>query len=360
MIPDHSPFCLFTSISPRLALEELEYQRSCIASWRAAGFEVATVNGQAEVARIESLGLDVEIVARGAVGKPSISDILKCVADGAGQYVGIINADCCLLPYPKLADRLTEQLRGSVAIVERLDIADPFMPRPDSCSGFDGFFFDKSVVPTNFDPNFKIGVPWWDYCFPMAAAREGARIFNIETPLLTHKVHTHTWSEVERASVGLIFWQFLKKWRASEPESFPALGGDLDNLWSENPLTASQLDIVGLACFRWLQSCRSETPQAFLPASLNPIEALFRSQRVVLNQLNTKAERAKLLELRVDCLSAEIAAQLGANAILEHHLGAIRKRIEAIERSTSWRLTKPLRQFGTMLGALFRTRSPEK
>jgi hypothetical protein len=342
-MPKRPRHYLFTSVSPRLRPEELDYQRSCIASWRTAGFDVATVNGHAEVERIRSLELDAEIVPVREAGKPVISDILACAKERNCQYAGIINADCTLLPYPELARRMTEELHGAIAIVERLDVDDHLMPQPDSCSGFDAFFFDMAVIPTGFDRNFKMGVPWWDYCFPMAAAARGARIVNIGTPLLTHRMHHHSWSEEERESVGRLFWSFLRNWRATGRENFPSLGSDLDDLWSEDTLTTTQLAVVGLACFRWLQRQRSERAQRFLPADLQPIEALFHAQRIALNELN---QNAALLDLELKSRKAE--------AMLEYQLAEARKRIDAVEQSRSWRLTKPLRDIGEIASASFR------
>jgi hypothetical protein len=41
----NNSFYLFTSISPLLGADELEYQKSRIASWRSSDLEVATVDG---------------------------------------------------------------------------------------------------------------------------------------------------------------------------------------------------------------------------------------------------------------------------------------------------------------------------
>jgi hypothetical protein len=330
-MPDSSPFYLFTSISPRLTAGELDYQKSCIASWRSAGFGVVTVNGHSEVTRIEAYQLDAEIVTVEEAGKPPISDILTCARARNLQYAGIINADCSLLPYPELAGHLAGVLRGRFVVVERLDVDDYFMPQPDSCSGFDAFFFDMAVIPTSFDRHFRISVPWWDYCFPMAAFAAGAEITAIETPLLTHRMHNPGWNGEERENVGQKFWSFLRDWRALNEMSFPSLGSEVDDFWPEEALTSDQLAVVGLACFRWLRSHRSASSQRFLPQRLWPIEALLHSQRIVLNQLNQKA----------NSLRTELEAK---ESFFEDRLAEMRGRVNEIEKSTSWRVTKPLRE----------------
>jgi hypothetical protein len=54
-------FPLFTSIPPCLSGEALAQQREVIASWRAAGFELISVNGPSEISQLKLLGLDIEV-----------------------------------------------------------------------------------------------------------------------------------------------------------------------------------------------------------------------------------------------------------------------------------------------------------
>src|SRR5260370_40160397 len=90
---DGDGFYLFTSISPQLGGAELEHQKYCIASWRSAGFEAATVNGRSEVTRIAALELDVEIFTATQDGKPLVLDILSCIAPKKCPYAGILKRD---------------------------------------------------------------------------------------------------------------------------------------------------------------------------------------------------------------------------------------------------------------------------
>jgi hypothetical protein len=362
-MPDGEPFYIYTSVSPRLGRDDLDYQRSCIASWRAAGFNVATVNGHSETERISAFGLDLEIIAAGQGGKPAVADILACIRDKPARHAGIINADCLLLPYPELSRHLASGLDGVVAVVERVDVDDRFVPQSDTCSGFDAFFFDTRAVPARIDDDFRIGVPWWDYCFPMAAVRGGARIVNIDTPLITHRTHRPQWNDESLLQVGQRFWQFLRDWHSSSRESFPVLGPSFDELLVEEALTREQLGIVSLACFRWLQGHRSSNPQQFLNQDMLPIEMLLRSMRVALNEkaeeIGAKSDEIdrragefskELFHLKdaSERMKAELEARLlvldHEKASLTHYLGEARKHIDDIHASLSWRVTKPLRE----------------
>jgi hypothetical protein len=340
---DSNSFYLFTSISPRLGCDELEYHKCCIASWRSAGFEVATVNGYSEVAQIAALQLDVQILSAAQKGKPLVRDILSCIAAKNCRYAGIINADCALLPYPGLSDHLKGSLEGMLVLAERVDVDSRSMPQADSCGGFDAFFFDTTTLPSDFDDNFQIGVPWWDYWFPMAVVAEGGQIANLATPLLTHRIHDHGWIGTERERVGHAFWHFLKEWRSSNPDSFPPLGHDVDKLWAEETLTIQQLGVVGSACFQWLRTRQLENDHRFLPPRMEPIETLLRSMRITLKR-SAEAE-AEVAHLRTELEYYTVEAI------------SLRAKLTGVEQSTSWRITKPLRQISSVLRRRAGTRS---
>ncbi len=391
---DGDGFYLFTSISPQLGGAELEHQKYCIASWRSAGFDVATVNGRSEVARIAALELDVEIFTATQDGKPLVLDILSCIAAKKCRYAGIINADCALLPYPKLSEYLIKCLDGTLALAERVDVDDLSVPQPDSCGGFDAFFFDTAILPSDFDASFRVGVPWWDYYLPIAVAARGGRVVNLMTPLLTHKVHKRAWTDDERARMGQTFWRFLKECRASNPEVLSGFGREVDALVSEETLTIEQLAVVGSACFQWLQTRRLDPPPAFLPTRMGPIETLLRSLRLALRRNAEAQARCGEVQARLDYKEAEAAgaqakleaeaaemqaklvskeaeaaevqakfeaeaAEAQAKLVVKEAEAAslsadnwhLRCKLEEIEQSTSWRMTKPVRQFVEILRA---------
>jgi hypothetical protein len=352
---DSTSFYLFTSISPRLGSNELEYQRSCVDSWRSAGFEVATVNGCTEVAEIAALQLGVQILSAGQNGKPRVRDILSCIVAKNCRYAGIINADCALLPYAEVSNRLKGYLDGRLVMAERIDVDALSMPQADSCGGFDAFFFDAATLPLDFSDSFRIGLPWWDYYFPMAVAAEGGRIANLMTPLLTHRIHSPGWIGSERERTGQDFWRFLKELRSSKPDSFPPLGHEVDMLWAEETLTIEQLGKVGSACFQWLRTRQFENHLGFLPARMEPIEALLRSMRMVLKKsAEREAEVAHVrtqLEAEVARLRTEVGERTAEVLNLREQSGSLRTQLTAVEQSTSWRITKPLRQVSSVLRA---------
>ena len=345
---DRNAFYLFTSIAPNQSCESVEYQKFCIASWRNAGFEVVSINGRKEAPHVAALGLSIEIVAVAQDQKPLIRDILSCIVETNCQFAGIVNADCALLSYPDLSAKLRETLGGSLILAERIDVDNDFIPQPDLCGGFDGFFFDVAILPSTVDQDFRIGVPWWDYYLPMVVAAHGHRIVNLETPLLTHKLHSTGWSRGEREVVGQTFWRFLNEWRASHQQGFPDLGRGIDDLWSKQVLTVDELGVVGSACLNWLQTRRSTVPHQLLSSSMEPLETLLRSART---SLNLEAQHRSKLALRL--FNSEEANTL-LKLETESRIAELELRIAEMERSTSWRITKPLRKFRAGIDGLIR------
>jgi hypothetical protein len=393
-------FYLFTSISPHLGGAELEHQKYCITSWRSAGFKVTTVNGRSEVARIAALELDVEILTATQDDKPLVLDILSCIAAKECRYAGIINADCALLPYQKPSKRLIKHLDNTLVLAERVDVDDLLIPQPDSCGGFDAFFFDTAVLPSDFCATFRIGVPWWDYYLPIAVAAQGGRVVNLITPFLMHRVHKRSWTGDERQRMGQEFWRFLKRCRASKPELFSALGPEVEALVSEETLTVEQLAVVGSACFRWLQNRQFDPPPAFLAHGMESIEILLRSMRLALRRNAEAQARAGEVQTRLFSKEAEAAeaqaklvykeaeaAEAQAKLVYKEAEAAeaqaklvckeaeateaqakllykeaeaaslsadnwlLKSKLAAIEQSNCWRMTKPLRQIVDILRA---------
>jgi hypothetical protein len=281
-------FYLFTSIPPHIGVGQLENLKHCIDSWRLADFKIVAVSGSDELSRIAALELDVELLPIPANGRPRIADILSCISDAGCRHAGIINADCALLPYPELSGQLKKILDHAIIYVERIDLDKQGVPQPGPCGGFDAFFFDTAILPKRFDDHFHIGAPWWDYCFPMAAAACGARFSNLESPLITHRWHEPTWIHEQSIRFGQIFWRFLKDWRSSDQQDFRAISPRVEVFWGADELSAEQLAIVGSDCFKWLLSRRLDVPLRFFSPPMISIETLLGSYRVALNELNQK------------------------------------------------------------------------
>lgn len=175
-----------------------DYQRRCIASWRAAGHHVVSLNGAEEVARVAALHPDVEVraVARTALertGRPLVplAELLRECAAAPDARVGLINADL-YLHAPEVLARLVEAADGATVVYgRRLDVDDVDAPSATQAyfSGLDGFFFAPALARDLPDEGFVLGETWWDYWLPIVLAKRGGRLVPAAAPIALHLRH---------------------------------------------------------------------------------------------------------------------------------------------------------------------------
>jgi hypothetical protein len=301
-------FPLFTSVKPPTAADDLAYLRDCLNSWCAAGFTPIAVNGPSEIKKLRDLELPAEFAPLPTDGKPRIGAILEAIRGSGAPCAGIINADCRLMAYPNLASNLRADLAGRAILAWRLDTGgeNDMTAEPD---GLDGFFFDTRHLPTQ-DAGFTIGAAFWDTWFPVALAAAGARVGKIDVPLMTHRRHAQTWD--------------LNAWLAGAQRGFTAFRAMPRELeafrdipaawWSRERLNAVHLIKLGRAVTDW--TIRTRMRVSILPPAMAEIEAALRAG-----------------------IWGMMAAQ----------------RLAAMENSTSWKITAPLRwALGTMRSLLAR------
>jgi hypothetical protein len=172
--------------------------------------------------------------------------------------------------------------------------------QPTACLGFDGYFFDTDTIPKD-DAGFCLGGSWWDYWFPLACEKAGARIEALRVPILTHKAHPLNYSIQDEIDGYRRFCSAFEERRKQETFS-PSQMYELGDAIRARILRPPPKDVV------------------LMPPSMNEIEAMLR--------LGGDALRAGA-ELRR--LHAEIAA---------------------LKNSASWRLTAPLRAMSIAIQAV--------
>lgn len=306
-----SYFPLFTSLSPRLLDDEatLNKQRRIINSWQAVGFAPCTINEKTEAERIAALNLKIDIEVAPREGKPLIVDMIKIIRGTTCSRAGIINADCELLGYPDLASILASVLDNAALYATRLDINDHNLI-DGGCVGFDAFFFDPRRFDGIGDQGFRLGEPWWDYWFPLQFAANGGEIGLIELPIILHQAHAIRWMK----DTAPQFRHLLGAVRCWETEGkltlFFSQAGDL----SEN---IGAHAAIATRCSRFLRNQRLTRQINFLPPALDDIEQFLK------------------LAFR-SFISKEAASE-------------IKKELEEIKRSRSWRYTEFIRRLSAGL-----------
>jgi Flp pilus assembly protein TadD len=217
-----------TSIPPRLTrydegkrVDE-DYQRLCISSWIAAGFRVLSINDRDEIAALSSRypGVEFVVTERNASAwtgrkNPYIADLLEALKDVPEPVVGIINSDLVFESTPAWERNLPAALSGAIVIGHRYDATSllkgalrRFWP------GFDYFFFDKAMAKTlSADAMpFAMGLPFWDYWVPIAAAVSGRKVNVLERPSVVHLMHAHGYEPVALGDFARIFANVVIKY----------------------------------------------------------------------------------------------------------------------------------------------------
>ncbi len=309
-------FPLFTSVPPHLSGEALSRQRDIIASWRAVGFTPVSVNGPSEVARLAALGLDTEIEPAAEDGKPFVGELLAAVKKRGCARAGIINADCKIIGYPDLAQKLAAALEKSVLYGERVDIGDDRLPTVGDCNGFDAFFFDASISSDIKDRHFRLGETWWDYWFPIRLAAEGAVLGNLDIPLIHHRRHPARWGEDQWVRHARQMCTELKAW--SSKDALASLLFSLNGIQCLTKPDLHHLSRIGSACFEWLRTRTLPHKVEVLPEGMDSIRAVLQ-----------------------DAYRSFSSRSIQPNQHAE--LAALRAELAAFKASTCWRMTAPLR-----------------
>jgi hypothetical protein len=208
------PFILATSIVPG---RDQALHRATIDSWRAAGCDVISVNGKAEVAAVRAAYPDVKVVEAPTTAErfahkpvPYIHDLLKALRSAAAAYdvplkdctVGLINADIFFRGVPTLAETICREAQGALILGPRVDVDasssfTAFLPTgAETYSvGYDYFFMSGDLLDDFADSPFCMGMPFWDYWVPLAALLQGRPLKSLNSPVALHVTHETRWDD---------------------------------------------------------------------------------------------------------------------------------------------------------------------
>lgn len=221
---DRSDASIVTSIPPR----DVERHYASTRNWVEGGFEVISLNTQAEIDQLQGLLPHVifEKAPRTACEKFGrdyvyLDDVLDVLAACGKRIGGIVNADILLHGAADLLTQLPQATDQGLVFGSRVDVDTGLKQWRSYDVGFDYFFMSPALAAElPRQTSYCLGLPWWDYYLPMATAKKGAHIFLNHTPVAYHGVHAINWS----------------------PRLFHALGADFvqdtTGLWFEDGLSA--------------------------------------------------------------------------------------------------------------------------
>jgi len=147
---------------------------------------------------------------------PYIADLLSALADAPEPVVGVVNSDLIFESSTVWREGLASLavLDDTIVIGHRYDATSlltgtfrRFWP------GFDYFFFAKSFVGvlTEDAMPFAMGLPFWDYWLPAAAATRKREVLVVENPRVTHLMHTHGYDPAALVVFAQFFASFIVK-----------------------------------------------------------------------------------------------------------------------------------------------------
>ncbi len=200
------PIVIATSLMQR----RLEIQRRAVASWRAAGLEVVSLNVPEEAAALRPAFPDVRFVtpprtAIETLGRPYVYviDLLRTARDAGATIVGVINSDI-VLEQSDLVEVVRANVGGNLLLGNRLDVpALEHGHRTPYEAGFDLFFMDAASVDRIPSSDMLLGMPWWDYWLPLTAQAAGLGLIRLDGHFAVHEMHPASWMNETFTRTGL-------------------------------------------------------------------------------------------------------------------------------------------------------------
>lgn len=207
------------------------YQSHCIESWTSAGFRVLSLNFPNEISELIPRYPRVQFIAvdrdsgKLSTRAPQVNQLLGVLGKQQEDIVGIINADI-FLEAKDWISAIRASTKGAIAIAQRLDVKsfEDSNPTPYA-HGYDLFFFERKEMPTSINGPFEMGVPWWDYCLPVAFRLRGLRVNLLRTPAAFHLWHPMKYDMPIWRQMGKEFSEFVVKLVDVKPR--PSIAQDL-------------------------------------------------------------------------------------------------------------------------------------
>lgn len=199
-------------------------QAARVASW---GGRVQSFNDAEEAAALVAAAAEVVTVARSgrkSLGKPVpfLADILDHQRTAAVPLLGIVNADIAF--EATLLERawLADAARQALVCIRRTDVADESAPLAHGSQlpqGFDAFLYPAAMIPALRAEGFCLGMPFWDFWMPAAAALAGYPVIMVTAPVARHVIYPTRWD----ASAPVFMQMFVQALTLAAASSKPPM-----------------------------------------------------------------------------------------------------------------------------------------
>jgi len=183
-----------TSIVPNHR-EEIQFKAT--KSWQLRNLNVLSLNSHQELKQLTDKYPHVNFIENNRTGKlltekpvVFISDLLHSLRLTKAQTLGIINSDIIVDGSSDFFKEIISLTKMGLVYGPRLDVfkmsdadgvLDPF--------GFDFFFFDRSFINVWYESQFCLGMPFWDYWFPLMVLLNKKLAIKLITDKFRHVIH---------------------------------------------------------------------------------------------------------------------------------------------------------------------------
>jgi hypothetical protein len=191
------------TIATSLPPNNIENHLRTVDSWLALGFEVISLNTEAEYRMLDRHFPRIRFclcndTAKQHTGKDHqyVDTLLDALAEYGENICAIVNADIVLQGGIKAWSHIARAAVANFVFASRinlraLDYREGYMYN----SGFDCFVFPKAFLSRVPRTRFIIGQPFWDLFFPACARLARMDTRYVYSPALLHKNHALNWNE---------------------------------------------------------------------------------------------------------------------------------------------------------------------
>jgi hypothetical protein len=194
---------IFTTINP---WGNFESQNEAMLSW-SKYYQVYSVNPLDEIDMamekfpfINFIGTD-DIFTYREKKLVKLNAILDSIKKEKCKYCAIVNSDIILKNKIDV-----KYLKSDLTIATRWELDGVNKPYPFN-NGYDFFAFKSDIIDIFYNPNYVIGMPWWDFWMPLITTKLGFTISHIKNSVIFHRTHETNYD----GDIWIRFGEYLYK-----------------------------------------------------------------------------------------------------------------------------------------------------
>jgi hypothetical protein len=198
-----------TSIAP--GHKNFENQLKAVQSWKAAGYEVISMNSEEEIELLKDF-TDVKFIKterhnKVLFGKPYVivSAIIDYLKEVKSTHSLIINSDIIIQDPENITELLKARSEEGIIVMNRGDYEQDINKAKTYELGFDAFFVNGKHLGVFPQTILCLGQCHWDFWFPYIASIGGVKLIRLRKPYIFHAMHNIQYSKENWIRTAEIF-----------------------------------------------------------------------------------------------------------------------------------------------------------